>query len=89
MRADMMGRCKVCQRAILEEEGPIFWQGSRYHEACFHSYLVREIDKFERKARHGDLTTVELEELKDFRELLKTIARSSTRRRPAAWPVRF
>lgn len=84
-----MGRCRVCQRAVLEEEDPIFWLGSKYHEACFYSYLSREIDKLERKERHGDLTTVELEELKDYRGLLDKAARSENRQRSAAWPVRF
>jgi len=85
----MIGRCRVCQRAVLEEEEPIIWKGSKYHEGCFHSHLLREIDRLERKERHGDLTTVELEELEDFKELLDTIAHSRVPWRPATFPVRF
>lgn len=85
----MIGRCRVCQRGVLEEESPIFWRGSKYHEACFYSYLSREIDRLERREKHGQLTTVELEELEDLKGLLDKAACGSSRRRSAAWSVRF
>jgi len=76
----MIGRCRVCQRAVLEEQEPVFYLGQKYHDVCFRSYLRQQIERMEAKERRGDLTTVEEKELREFKEIMSTIAHNENRR---------
>jgi len=65
----MIGRCRVCQRTCLEEDGPVLYEGYVYHANCFNLWIERRTKSLKARFDKAGLRRSEIDELKELKKL--------------------